>query len=191
MEIVKLNQSHFDMSRKLFESNEYACGFLNINQFIPSDEYVTTVHNEFGDTYLSGLKNYHAYGIIDSNETMLGLISFYESIDDASWYGTNFRNSGNKEIAHILLDKAIEHNESKGRFKFYSLYNSSSFEFSDYNKERYDYFDEFVVPPKHQCQFNLPWQTLYTRTLIPADSTLRCSFLKKEFRHNLYCAGRL
>ena len=37
------------------------------------------------------------------------------------------------------------------------------FIFSDWANERYDYFDEYMVPAKHQCQFGLPWQILFIK----------------------------
>ena len=63
--------------------------------------------------------------------------------------------------------------------------------FSNIAKERYDYFDEFHVKEKHYPIFNLPWQILYNRTLVPVDSIVRCTFLKQQYRDTLYDAGRL
>jgi hypothetical protein len=63
--------------------------------------------------------------------------------------------------------------------------------FSPEANERYDYFDEYYVEEKHQCKFNLSWQILYNRTLVPVDTVVRCTFLKQKYRNNIYNAGRL
>lgn len=150
----------------------------------------------FTTTYLSDLTNYHAYGAISENGEMVGISSFYESNDEASWYGTGIRNSGNKCTARLLLDAMIAHNEERGRFKFYTLWSIKHakllrrFVFNEYNNERYDYFDEFYVKDKHMCMFSLPWQILYNRSLIPIDSVVRCTFLKQKYR-TLFNAGKL
>jgi len=178
MQIVKLDVTHRDITQELFAVTK--------SQF----------YHVFEETYMSGLKNHHAYGMIDNNK-LVGLISFYESIDDASWYGTHMRNSGDKKVIEMLLDRVIQHNEERGRFKFYTLWPANQtkilrrFAFSDWAKNRYDYFDEFMVPAKHQCKFTLPWQILYGRTLISHDTVLRCTFLKQEFRTELFNAGGL
>ena len=198
MKIVKLNESHILLIRPLFENSKYMGAFLKTNYFMadymdPVDHY----HKSFYMTYLSGLTNYHAYGAMNDEGNIVALLSFYESVDDASWYGTNIRNKAGKQVVRDLLDTAIKHNEANGRFKFYTLWSSKHgpalrrFIFSKWADERYDYFDEHYIPAKQQCQYNLPWQILYNRTLIPVDTVIRCTFLKQEFRHTLYNAGRI
>lgn len=198
MQVVKLEQKHIQSIRRLFEQKKYMGAFIHSNYFSASDQdFVDYYHTAFCDTYLSGLKNYHAMGAIDDLGVVQGLLGFYESNDDASWYGTNIRNSGDNKVAQLLLDHAIKYNEDNGRFKFYTLWSAKHakllrrFAFSEWANERYDYFDEYVVPAKHQCQYSLPWQILYNRTLIPIDTVVRCTFLKREYRQNLYNAGRL
>jgi len=197
MEIIKLDKSHIASTRHLFENKKYMGAMVNTNYFSGNDsDFVDYHHTAFTDTYLSGLKNYHAYGAFEDG-ICHGLIAFYESNDDACWYGTNIRASGDKKVVQQLLDKAIQHNEECGRFKFYTLWSAKHakllrrFAFSDWANERYDYFDEFMVPAKHQCQYSLPWQILYNRTLVPIDTVVRCTYLKREFRKETPCAGSL
>lgn len=198
MQVVKLDQTHKQSIRRLFEQKKYMGALINSNHFVaPDQDVVDYYHTAFCDTYLSGLQNYHVVGAIDEFGVVHGILGFYESIDDASWYGTNIRNSGDIKVAQQLLDYAIKYNEERGRFKFYTLWSAKHakllrrFAFSDWADERYDYFDEYYVPKKHQCQYNLPWQILYNRTLIPIDTVVRCTFLKRQYRQNLYDAGRL
>ena len=197
MQIVKLDQTHIQGIRRLFERKKYMGASTDKTEFCEKDQMAELYSLAFSSTYLTDLKSYHAFGAIDEFGVIQGLLGFYESIDDASWYGTNIRNSGDVKVAKLLLDCAIKYNENKGRFKFYTLWSAKHakllrrFVFSDWANERYDYFDEYVVPATHQCQYSLPWQILYNRTLIPIDTVVRCTFLKKEYRQNLYNAGRL
>ena len=142
------------------------------------------------------MSSYHAYGAITDLGEIDAISSFYESNDEASWYGTGIRNSGNKYTAQLLLDAMIKHNEEQGRFKFYTLWSTKHAKllrrlaFSEYNNERYDYFDEFYVNERHACLFSMPWQILYNRTLSLEDTTVRCTFLKQKYRVP-FNAGRL
>lgn len=182
MNIIKLDDSHIAMTKHLFE---YKTGTNTIDY-----------HSAFYETYLSGLKNFHAFGAV-ANNTITGIITFYESIDEASWYCTGVRNSGNSVAIKKLLDTAMDYNEKNGRFKFYSLLAAKhargwrKFMFSEEASVRYDYFDEFFVQSKHQCEFNLHWQILFNRTLVDDDTIVRCTFLKQQFRIKTYNAGRL
>jgi hypothetical protein len=198
MKIVKLDSSHILDVRRLFEKKKYMGAMVHSNYFVATDQdYVEYYHTAFSDTYLSDLNSYHAYGAIDNEGIFQGLIGFYESSEDASWYGTHIKNSGDKKVAQLLLDTAIKHNEERGRLKFYTLWSAKHakllrrFTFSEWANERYDYFDEYMVPLKHQCKYNLHWQILYNRTLIPIDTVVRCTFLKNIYRSNWSNAGRL
>ena len=199
MKIIKLNESHILAVRPLFENTKYMGAFLKTTYFIPNHvNPVDHYHTSFYTTYLSDLKNYHAYGAMNDEGNIVAVLSFYESIDDASWYWNHIRTVGNNADAiKLILDRVIEHNEDNGRFKFYSLFPKNYIStyrrlaFSKYNSERYDYFDEFSVDEKHQCTFTLPWQILYTRTLVPVDTVVRCTFLKQKYRTSLYNAGSL
>jgi hypothetical protein len=198
MKIVKLDSSNILGVRRLFEKKKYMGSMVHSNYFVATDQdYVEYYHTAFSDTYLSDLNNYHAYGAIDDGGIVQGLIGFYESTDDASWYGTHIKNSGDKKVAQLLLDTAIKHNEERGRLKFYTLWSAKHakllrrFTFSEWANERYDYFDEYMIPLKHQCKYNLHWQILYNRTLIPIDTVVRCTFLKNAYRTNWSNAGRL
>jgi len=198
MEIIKLDATHKDKILPLFENNKYMGSEISSKYFLdPSENPVNFYHENFCNTYLSDLSSFHAYGAMDDTGNIVALISFYESSDDASWYATNIRNIGNRQAVKDLLDTAMKYNEMNGRFKLYALWSAKHapslrrFIFSDWANERYDYFDEFYVPAKHQCKFNLHWQILYNRTLIPVDTVVRCTFVKQQYRDTAYNAGRL
>lgn len=199
MKIIKLTDSHVDGLRPLFNQHKFMSVSANTNYFVgPDVEFSDLYFKIFVSSYLSGLKNYHAYGAQDDNGNFVGALAFYESIDDASWYWNSIRTLGNnKDAIRLLLDAAIEHNEANGRYKFYSMFPKiyasvyRRLAFSKIANERYDYFDEYYVPAKHQCLFTLSWQILYTRTLLPVDTIVRCTFLKQKYRSTVFDAGRL
>ena len=196
MEIVKLDESHISAVRPLFERKKYMGVEAEIKSFVQDDKsFADFFHEAFVTTYLSGLKNYHAYGIVDSG-IVQAYGAFYESNDEAAWYGNHMRSLGNVSFKPIT-DAMIAHNEQRCRFKFYTLLPFKSIRyyrrlaFSDYNNERYDSFEEFMVSERHQCMFSLPWQILFNRSLMPVDSVVRCTFLKQKYRQALFEAGRL
>jgi hypothetical protein len=168
------------------------------NYFVGEEErYSEIYHAAFVETYMSGLKNYHAYGAVEDNKIVTAL-GFYESPDDASWYWSVIRsNGGGPNATKAILDKVLEHNESNGRFKFYSMFPKKyidtyrRFAFSEDASRRYGYYDEYMVGAKNVCKFNLAWQILYRRTLLPVETVVRCTYLKQEYRVELYNAGRL
>jgi hypothetical protein len=203
MKIEKLTSDHSNALKTLFLNTEYMG--ISRDQFddsikakLRTDDIGQIYHETFCSTYLSGLRSYHAYGCInEETDEITSLISFYESTDNAEWYWTQVRSIGNNQDVKMLLDKVIEHNEIRGRFKFYSMWNVKyqriyrRFAFSKYNNERYDYFDEYVVPSKTRCLYTVPWMVLYNRTLVPVDSIVRCSFLKQQYRKKLSVAGNI
>lgn len=199
MKIIKLGPEHSDKIKPLFKIKKFMGVDPADNYFVGTVEFTfdEMYHRAFIETYLSNLNNYHAYGAKDKRGKIVGIISFYESTDDASWYGTGIRNSGHPFTNRDLLDAAIKHNEENGRYKFYTLWSTKHatalrrLMFSKDANERYDYFDEFYVDAKHQCKFNMPWQVLYNRTLLPAETVMRCTFLKQEYRTEIFNAGRL
>ena len=162
------------------------------NEFAREDvEFQEFYHEAFTETYLTNLSNYHAYGVITNGEVK-AMIGFYESIDDASWYWNQVKSdSTDLNLIKYCLDAVIEHNERKGRLKFYSMFPVKytkvyrRLAFSKYNSERYDSFDEYTVASKNQCLYTLPWQILYNRSLTPVDTVVRCSFLKQKYRTNI------
>jgi hypothetical protein len=91
----------------------------------------------------------------------------------------------------------IKFNEAEGLFKFYTLANVEHakllrrWTFSPWANERYGYVDEYTVPAKTQCKYNLHWQILFNRVLIPVDTVVRCTYLKQEYRTQLPVAGNL
>lgn len=198
MQVIKLTSADSEAIKPLFAIPKFMSVDIKENRFVePTVQFSDFYHEAFVSTYLDNLKNYHAYGVKNNEGKITGIISFFESNDDASWFGTGIRNSGHAFSNRVLLDAAIEHNEQRGRFKFYTLWSikhSSSLRrlmFSKAVNERYDYFDEFYVPSKHQCMFNMPWQILFNRTLLPVDTVVRCTFLKQKYRQALFNAGRL
>jgi hypothetical protein len=197
MKIIKLTSEHKNLVKPLFENKKWM-GVDSDQDFIDPELNFNEVHYDlFCDGYLSDLKQYHAYGSFDDNMEVKSIISFYESNDNPEWYWTHIRSCGNRKFVLPLLDKVIEHNENNGRFKFYSMWNIRyqniyrKFAFSKYNAERYDYFEEFVVPAKTKCVWNMPWMILYGRTLVPLDTVVRCTFLKQQYREKLDIAGNI
>lgn len=197
MQVIKLTSEHVEAVRPLFYKNLYMGISAETKTFVDDDRtFSDFFHEAFVETYLSGLTSYHAYGCYDGDQ-LKSYIGFYESSDDASWYWTQVRNSGSPCHIKAVLDKIMHYNESNGRLKFYSMFPSKYIKcyrrlaFSNEAAVRYDYFDEFIVNSKHACKFTLPWHVLYTRTLAPVDTLVRCTFLKQEYRELLYNAGRL
>lgn len=198
MKIVKLTSDHIDSVRALFNGPNYMGVQSITSNFSSSTElFAELFHKVFAATYLSGLKNYHAYGAIDDNGVIHCYIGFYESIDDPAWYWNHLRSSGDSSLIKDVLDAVIAHNEERGRLKFYSMFPQQytgtyrRLAFSKLNNERYDYFDEFSVDAKTMCKYTLPWQILFNRTLLPTNVVVRCTFLKQKYRIQLPQCGRL
>jgi hypothetical protein len=197
MQVVKLDQTHIQATRHLFDNRIYMGNKITMFYGDPHKDRSDFYHEAFHTSYLSGLKNYHAFGMVDSNGQVQGMLTFYQSIDDASWYCTNLRNSGDREVMRSILDEVIRYNEDCGLMKFYTLVSVKHarllrrWTFSEWANERYGYVDEYMVPAKTQCKYNMPWQVLFNRILLPVDSIVRCSYLKQEFRDQPPVAGFL
>ena len=197
MEIVKLTSYHKELIKPLFENKKWMGVDAEGNFVSEQLNFNEVYYNVFCSSYLGELKQYHAYVAFDSDWQIRSIISFYESNDNPEWYWTHIRSCGNRRFIPPLLDKVIEHNENNGRFKFYSMWNSRyqkiyrKFAFSKYNAERYDSFDEYMVPAKTRCVWTLPWMVLYGRTLVPVDTVVRCTFLKQQYREKLDIAGNI
>jgi hypothetical protein len=197
MQIEKLNNSHIEALRPIFTKGRYMGTDLSTNHFMESDaEFLTIAYNAFCDTYLSDLSSYHAYGSIEDN-IVTSYVSFHESSDTPDWYGTQFRCITGKGNLQYVLDAVIKHNEANGRMKFFSLFNKKytkgirKFMFSDWANNRYDSFDEFIIPPRTRCVYQTHWQVLFNRTLVPVESIIRCTYLKPEYRIITPIAGFL
>ena len=198
MPVVKLGAEHAELIKPLFAYSKFM-GVNTSNNYFVGDElkFQEFYHEAFTETYLTNLSNYHAYGgMIDGKAK--AMIGFYESIDDASWYWNQVRSdSTDLELIKHCLDAVIEHNERKGRLKFYSMFPAKytkvyrRLAFSKYNSERYDSFDEYTVEPKNQCLYTMPWQILYNRTLTPVETIVRCSFLKQKYRTSMTNGGNI
>jgi hypothetical protein len=199
MPVVKLNSSHVEAVKGLFQNKKYMGVDVNSSDFTKNDEILNfnkLLYDIFCSNYLSDLKSFHAYGYLEGDEVK-ALISFYESPEEPSWFYTIYRSSGDNHLLRDVLDEVIKHNEDRGRLKFYTLTSSAHtrllrrFHWSKYNNERYGYFDEFLVPAKHKCFYVNPWELLYKRFLIPEDSIVRCNFLKQEYRTTLPIGGNI
>jgi len=199
MNIRQLDSHDKDSVKELFLSPKYM-GPSNIqdfylNPFVQEDQNMQYYHN-FVNTYLSDLSSYTALGAWVDHR-LVGLISAYCSTDEPSWYGTQIRSTGHKKIVQNLLDAMIEFQESRNRFKFYTLWSRNNtkllrrFAFSVRTHERYDYFDEYYVPAKHRCFYTNHWHILFNRVLLPVDTVIRCTFLKQQYRAELSKGGGL
>jgi superfamily I DNA and/or RNA helicase len=196
MEVVQLNKQHAEASKILFTSKNFMGVDHSTNHFLDDDaDFLQLSYDSFADNYISGLESFKAFGVIEG-DYVTSMITFYESSDNPEWYWTQIRSKNNTYIPD-LLDKVIEYNESKGRLKFYSLFNKKyeksmrRFAFSEYNNERYDSFDECIIPAKTKCYYSTPWALLFSRTMLPVDSIIRCSFLKQKYRIQIPIAGNL
>lgn len=196
--IKKLTQEHKEKIYPLFEVEKYMGVKVEGSGFIASSQMARVYHSGFSSTYLVGLKSYHAFGAFDDEENCVGLIACYQNPDEASWYGTQIRSKvQSREVVQKLLDHMIRFNEEVGRLKFYTLWNARhgkllrDYMFSEWANERYDYFDEIVVPEKTKCLYNTYWQVLFNRILLPQDAVIRCTFLKQKYRETIPIAGRL
>ena len=207
MSVIKLNSSHKGAVRCLFqnekymgkvieETPEFTIGTSKNAPSTPTQQFNNRLYNIFCSNYLSGLNNFHAFGWLEDDEVKAS-ISFYESVEEPAWYYTLYRSTGDNTKLRAVLDEVIKYNESNGRLKFYTLVHQRHsrllrrFHWSDYNDERYGYFDEFVVPAKTKCFYGNAWELLFKRFLIPEDSVVRCNYLKQEYRTTLPIGGHL
>jgi hypothetical protein len=190
-----LNQDDVENTKHLFYQPNYMGINVYENNFYHKEKYVKTYHDNFCYSYLSDLKNYKAIGKINENNEVVGFLSYYQSPEDPSWYGTQIRSVAGKQVVRDLLDKAIELNENDGRYKFYTLWSANQtrylrrFAYNTVNNERYDYFDEIVVPAKTKCLYTMHWHILFHRILLPVDTVVRCTFLKQQYRTDLPVGG--
>lgn len=197
--IEKLNSSHKDTVKHLFKNTSIYMGVDN-KKF--NSSYISNINEEaysiFCDNYLTDLTSFHAYGSINPDTGLVdALISYYESEDDPSWYYTIYRSSGNNLLLKDVLDKVIEVNETAGRLKFFTLVNSEhskllrKFTWSKYNDNRYGWIDECKIPANTRPFYSHHWEFLFKRILIPVDTTVRCNFLKQEYRTTLPRLGAI
>jgi len=197
MIIQKLDNTHIDVIADLFKASKYMGVNVDTTDFFAKDLMAKIYHAAFCSTYLVNLNNYHAFGAFDDEGNPLGLISCYQSTDEPAWYGTQIRSVNSKDVARALLDHMIKFNEQAGRYKFYTLWNAKHakllrrFTFSEWANERYDYFDECMVPAKTKCVYLSHWQILFNRILLPHDTIVRCTFLKQKYRDPLPIGGNI
>ena len=191
--IVKLTKEHAAMVNRedIFNHSKHMAT-VHTDQ----TEFNDRLYSVFCQTYLMDLNNFHAFGKIE-NGKVVTFISFYESIEEPSWYYTQCRNIGNPNNIKEVLDKILEYHESNNRFKWYSLLTEkqaimgSKFFLSKHAIEKYDYIDEYYVGPNQKPYFNQHWEILYRRTLIPINTFVRCVFLRNKYRITLPNVGIL
>ena len=188
MKILKLDTTHTDQIKDLYNRSKYMGVDVAGNWAGRPDEYNEYMFSVFTKTYLSGLNNFHAYGVIDDLGNIPCLITLYNSNDEPAWYYTQCRSSGDLETLKHLFDGILEVQETSHRYKFYTLVNTKHaallrrFTYSNYNDQRYGYYDEFTVPAKTRCYYNNAWELLFKKVLLPVDTVVRCSYLKQEYR---------
>jgi hypothetical protein len=197
MPVVKLSSEHIEQVKPLFYIKKFM-GTSTLGKSVTKENPGNKLlYDIFCSNYLSDLDNFHAYGYVDDDGEVKSLISFYESVEEPAWYYTVYRSSGDNELLRPVLDKVIEHNESNGRLKFYTLVNQRHsrllrrFHWSKYNDERYGYFDEYLVPAKQKCYYTNAWELLFKRFLSTEDCVVRCNYLKQEYRTSLPQGGNL
>jgi hypothetical protein len=197
MKLIELNQTHKNDILHLFYTKNYM-GANFQNNFANGNHNIEKIyHGAFSNTYLTGLNQYKALGLQDDNGNIQGLIAFYISSTEPCWYGTMIRSAKNKDYVKILLDAAINFHENEGRYKFYTLWSVKHakllrrFAFSNDANSRYDYFDECIVPAKTRCIYQNFWTILFNRILLPTDTVVRCTYLKKEYRSETSIGGFL
>lgn len=197
MKISKLDTSHSEQIRDLYRVSRYMGVDVAGNWDNDVVAYNDFVFGVFQKTYLSGLANFQAYALFDDAGQAQCLISLYDSSDEPSWYYTMCRSRGNTELVKQLFDQVICMQEAKNRFKFYTLVNVKhapllrKFTYSNYNDQRYGYYDEFVVPARTRCYYNNAWELLFKKVLLPVDTVVRCSYLKQEHRGQLPVGGSI
>jgi hypothetical protein len=194
MSIVKLTQDHKEAIKHLFRKNHKYMGSSDFE----GPNFQTRLYEIFCDTYLSDLNNYHAFGFYNAETDKIdALISFYESVNEPSWYLTSGRSMGNNLLLKDILDAIMDYNEANGRLKFFTVMNSRQARlmrklgFSVRNAERYDYFDEYIVKPQQKAFYSDHWEIIFRRRLLPVETVVRCTFLKKEYRTNLPNGGNI
>ena len=208
MPVVKLNSSHKAACRGLFNNDRYMGKkisetpefLVGINQTNPNVNTAMVFNNRlyqiFCSNYLSGLKNFHAFGYEEDGEIKAS-ISFWISTEEPAWYYTLYRSTGDNALLKKVLDEVIKYNEEAGRLKFYTLVHRRHsrllrrFHWNKENDERYGYFDEFVVPGKTKCFYANAWELLFKRFIVPEDSVVRCNYLKQEHRKILRKGGNI
>jgi hypothetical protein len=199
MKIVELNQSHYEKTTHLFQTKNFMGTDTETNYFVPTDNNPMgkIYHRAFGRTYLTGLSRYKALGLEDDEGNILGYISFYLSPNEPVWYGTMIRSAHNKEYVRQLLEAAMEYNEKLGRYRCYTGWSAKDGKLlrrcacSGKANERYDYFDECLVPAKTKCIHQNFWTILFSRILLPTDTVVRCTYLKREHRPETPIGGFL
>jgi hypothetical protein len=192
--IQELNESHIDGVKHLFYENKKVMS--STKAFEPvgnrTEEKVRKYHyNFFCNHYLNNIEgdNSISYGWV--TDKVESLIAFDLPMFEPTWYFTMFRGSGDGNV-HIpeLFERAVRFNESIGRYKFYSCFNAKhakkthirKFVFSDYVNERYDYFDDYIVPAYQKCRYDIHDKYLFFGYTYPIDVVVRCTFLKQEYR---------
>jgi hypothetical protein len=92
-----------------------------------------------------------------------------------------------------LLSYCINLHENEELYKFYSLVtdqdNDRKLFWNPSDDKRYIYVDECKIPERTRCVYNHYWIILQERILLDKDYTVRCNFLKQEYRNSLPIGG--
>ncbi len=149
---------------------------------VPVDNYFSV----FADTYLSGLKSFRAFALVD-NDKIISCITTHQSSDNAEWY----RLSIISVVEDILpLNSFVEEfMEKQGLRRYFSV--RADKDWDSIISDRYDSVEDFVVPAKTKPFYNTIWQVLYGRNLPPFDSIVECHTLKKDFRTRRIAGGNI
>ena len=195
MKILKLDTVNTTDVENLFAKDKFTGMGITAGFDKSNDLFAGIMLDSFYKTYLSGLTNFQAYGFFDSE--LESIVAFYESNDEPAWYFTHCKTNGSPASLHKLFDHVLKLQESKGRLKFYTLIDAGSVNnfrsqiFGEENSSRYSYYDEYRIPPKTKCYYEVAWELLFKRTLLPNETVVRCEYLKSQFRSNLPIGGSL
>lgn len=136
------------------------------------------IKEDFADLYLSDRTLFHAFGMADST------VAFYQSESEPAWFCLV---SGGQNV-HVVLDEVIDYNEASGRLKFYVR---GEIRLSNKTSERYSFIDEYRVPSNGMCFYKHHGAVFFGGKLIPEEVTIRCYFLKQEYRGILPLGGNI
>jgi len=141
---------------------------------------------DFKETYLSGLKSWHAFGNFSSyKENDLTSISctFYSG-EYPEWHYIGHYCDEAEELPTLLND-TIERFEAFGLKRFCWAARTYEIDFlQNYLPDRYMTFLDYKVPAWKKTQFTRHYNSLYSNQWSPVDSEVFVSILKTAFRKN-------
>lgn len=182
--IELLTEAHADAIRPLFYNrNHLNYGVASL--LSTGEGFHQAAYQFFVDSYLSGLQDFQAYGVIQDG-TVVAMIGIYTSHDSPEWYVAQIFCQA---VAAYHFAPLIHHvakiQEALGRNRFIALGAPATHWFftPDPGKQsRYEVVEEMTVPAKTRCFFNTYWQVLFNRALFPTDQPIRSWTLRPERR---------